>query len=88
MYDHIFHKQVQISRSDIWPHIKWAVSLVILQMVTSIFLLGLCGYIWVSILTFITPEGHSDLDHDLINPQINPHLYFDMTYPPAKFEVD
>ena len=45
MYDHIFYKQVQISRSDIRPHIKWAVSLVILHMVTSIFLQGLCGYI-------------------------------------------
>ena len=44
MYDHTFYKQVQISRSDIRPHIKWAVSLVILHMVTSIFLRALCGY--------------------------------------------
>ena len=51
MYDHIFYKQVQISRSDIRPHIKWAVSLVILHMVTSIFLQGLCGYIWVNKLS-------------------------------------
>ena len=41
MYDHTFYKQVQISKSDIRPHIKWAVSLVILQMITSIFP-GLC----------------------------------------------
>ena len=46
-----FYKQVQISRSDIRPHIKWAVSLVILHMITSIFLRALCGYIWVNILT-------------------------------------
>ena len=52
MYDHTFYKQVQISRSDIRPHIKWAVSLVILHMVTSIFLWALCGYIWANILTF------------------------------------
>ena len=32
-------------------HTKSAVSLVILHMVTSIFLQGLCGYIWVNILT-------------------------------------
>ena len=51
MCDHTLYKQVQISRSDIRPHIKWAVSLVILHMVTSIFLQGLCGYIWVNILT-------------------------------------
>ena len=51
MYDHTFYKHVQISRSDIRPHTKWAVSLVILHMVTSIFLWGLCGYIWVNILT-------------------------------------
>ena len=54
---YFLYKQVQISRSDIRPHIKWAVSLVILHMVTSISFRGLCGYIWVNILTFITPEG-------------------------------
>ena len=57
MYDHIFYKQVQIIRSDIRPHIKWAVSLVILHMVTSIFLQGLCGYIWVNILTLSPQRG-------------------------------
>ena len=57
MYDHIFYKQVQISRSDIKPHIKWAVSLVMLHMVTSIFLQGLCGYIWVNILTLSNQRG-------------------------------
>ena len=56
MYDHTFHKQAQISRSDIRPNIKWAVSLVILHMITSIFLLALCGYIWVNILT-LSPRG-------------------------------
>ena len=59
MYDHIFYKQVQISRSDIRPHIKWAVSLVILHMVTSIFLQGLCGYIWVNILTLSPRRGRT-----------------------------
>ena len=54
-----FYKQVQISRSDIRPHIKWAVSLVILHMVTSIFLQGLCGYIWVNILT-LSPRRAKD----------------------------
>ena len=57
MYDHTFYKQVQINRSDIRPHIKWAVSLVILHMVTSIFLQGLCGYIWVNILTLSPRRG-------------------------------
>ena len=57
MYDDIFYKQVQISRSDIRPHIKWAASLVILHMVTSIFLQGLCGYIWVNILTLPPRRG-------------------------------
>ena len=53
MYDHTFYKQVQISRSDTRPHITWAVSLVILHMITSIFLRALCGYIWVNILTLL-----------------------------------
>ena len=56
MYDHTFYKQVLITRSDIRPHIKWAVSLVILHMITSMFLRALCGYIWVNILTF-SPRG-------------------------------
>ena len=55
MYDHTFYKQVQISRSDIRPYIKWAVCLVILHMVTSIFLRGLCEYIWVNIFT-LSPQ--------------------------------
>ena len=55
MYDHIFYKHVQISRSDIRPHIEWAVSLVILHVVTSISLQGLRGYIWVNILT-LSPQ--------------------------------
>ena len=59
MYDHTFYKQVQISRSDIRPHIKWAVSLVILHMITSIFLQALCGYISVNILT-LSPRGDED----------------------------
>ena len=50
MYDHIFYKQVQISRSDIRPHIKWAVSLVILHMVTSISLWGLCGGLPITVV--------------------------------------
>ena len=44
MYDHTFYKQVQISRSDIRPHIKWAVILVILHMIT--FNLP-PGFVWV-----------------------------------------
>ena len=71
MYDHTFkYKQVQISRSDIRPHIKWAVSLVILHMVTSIFLRALCGYVWVNILT-LSPRGLKT-QTDVIN---NAHCY-------------
>ena len=64
MYDHTFYKQVQISRSDIRPHIKWAVSLVILHMITSIFLRALCGYVWVNILT-LSPRGVNQLGVDV-----------------------
>ena len=63
MYDHTFYKQVQISRSDIRPHIKWAVSPVILHMITSIFLRALCGYIWVNILTAMSESEHSNFPH-------------------------
>ena len=57
MYDHIFYKQVQISRSDIRPHIKWGVVLVILHMVTSISLQGLCGYIYGLTYSLYHPRG-------------------------------
>ena len=70
MYDHTFYKQVQISRSDNRPHIKWAVSLVILHMVTSIFLQALCGYIWVNILT-LSPRGFAGIGGEVAN---NLHL--------------
>ena len=63
MYDHTFYKQVQISRSDIRPHIKWAVSLVILHMVTSISLQGLCGYIRVNILTLSPQRTEGSVQH-------------------------
>ena len=47
---------LQITRPDIRPHIKLAVSLVIAYMVTLIFLWGFCGYLWVNILT-LSPPG-------------------------------
>ena len=47
MYDHTFHEQVQTSRSDIVyrPHIKWAVSLVILHKYYGHFNLP-PGFVW------------------------------------------
>ena len=62
-----FREQVQISRSDIRPHIKWAVSLVILHMVTSVFLRGLCGYIWVNILTLSPQRGVTMGERIMVN---------------------
>ena len=52
----ILFLSLQITRSDIRPHIKWAVSLV-MYMVTLIFLGVLCGYLRVSILTSSTLMG-------------------------------
>ena len=49
---HVWSYIVYTCKSDIRPYIKWAVSLVIF---TSIFLRGLCGYIWVNILT-LSPQ--------------------------------
>ena len=40
---------------------NWAVSLVILHMVTSIFMRGMCGYIWVNILT-LSPQNETTLE--------------------------
>ena len=46
----ILFQNLQITRSDIRSHTKW-LSAWWLHMVTSVFLRGLCGYIWVNILT-------------------------------------
>ena len=43
---------LQMTRSDIRAHIKWAVSLV-----TLIFLRGLCGYVWINIYSLYRPRG-------------------------------
>ena len=51
MYDHTF-QNLQITRSDIRPHIKWAVSLVTAYG-PLIFLRGLCG---VNMLTQLPPR--------------------------------
>ena len=49
MYD---HSAITCKSADqISGHMNWAVSLVILHMVTSIFLWILCAYIWINILT-------------------------------------
>ena len=50
MYDHTF-LNLQITRSGIRPNIKWVVSLVITY---GHFSLGLCGCVWVNILTLFT----------------------------------
>ena len=68
MYNHTF-LNLQITRSDIRPHIKWSVWW--LHMISLIFLRGLCGYIWVTILTLShthpTPRG---------SPRNGPNLPF------------
>ena len=53
----ILFSKLQITRSEIRPRREWAVSLLIAYMVTSIFLSGLCGYIWVNILTLSPPRS-------------------------------
>ena len=50
---------LQVTRSDIRPHKKLAVSLVI-DMVTLIFLGALCVYVWVNILTLSPPRGKGE----------------------------
>ena len=44
---------LQITKIDIWPQVKWALNLVIAYG-HLIFLMGLCGFVWVNILHFIT----------------------------------
>ena len=56
MYDHTEFLCLQITVPEIRPQVKWAVNLVIAVMVISIFHRGLCGYLWVNMLTLL-PHG-------------------------------
>ena len=70
IYDHTF-LNLQITRPDIRPHMKWAVSLVIAYMATLIFLRELCGNVWVNILTLSPPRvlgiriSHNNIRFDI-----------------------
>ena len=52
----ILFQNLQITRSDIRPHIKWAVSLVTAYGHFNLPQGGLCGYVWVNILTLSPPR--------------------------------
>ena len=49
----ILFLNLQITRSDIRPHIKWGVNLVIAYGQFN----RLCAYVWVNILTLSPPWG-------------------------------
>ena len=71
MYDHTF-LNMQITRSDIRPYIKWAFSLVIIYGHFSL-PPGLCGYVQINIPKFITPKGNSGTELNTIHAR-NIHL--------------
>ena len=54
----ILFLNLQIIRSDIRPHIKWAVSLVIAHGHFKSSSGVLCEYVWVNILTLSPPRGY------------------------------
>ena len=51
---------LQIAWSDIRPHVIWPVSLVIADGY-SIFIRGMCAYVWVNILTLSPPRAPTDI---------------------------
>ena len=63
MYDHtvvVFFLCLQTTRSDIRPHLKWAVDLVIADVCHLISLWDLYGHVWVKILTLSPPMATYD----------------------------
>ena len=58
MYDHtcMITLNLQITRSDIRPLIKVGCQPSDIHMVTLIFFMGLCGYVWANIFTFSPPR--------------------------------
>ena len=53
--------RLQITRAVIRPQVKLAVNLVIEDGHFNL-PQGLCGYVWVNTLTFVTPEGFAHFD--------------------------
>ena len=54
-----FFLNLEITGSDIRPHINWAVSLVIIYGRFNL-PQGVCGYVCVNILTLLTPRGNGE----------------------------
>ena len=77
MYDHTFYKLAN-QTGQTSGHTKWAVSLVILHMVTSIFLLGLCGYVWLNILTLSPLRGGrgGGIAYESLMEEVGTHFLF------------
>ena len=57
MYDHIRFLCSQNDSSDIRPHVKWAVGLVIADGHLTSFK-GLCGYVWLTYYSLYHPWGY------------------------------
>ena len=68
-------QNLQITMSDISPHIKWAVSLVIAYGHFNV----PHGFVWVNILTLSSPRVIT-LGLDLINVNVQLPLYNRMLY--------
>ena len=66
----IVFQNLQITRSNIRPHIKLAVSLV---MVTLI-ILRLCGYVWVNIFT-LSPQEIMEKEEEEKEKGQQQHVY-------------
>ena len=79
MYDHAF-LNLKITRWDIWPHIKWAVSLVTTYGQLNL-PQGLCGYVWVNILYH--PKARTSLGLHIIHqyPILSQHSNITQTCP-------
>ena len=60
---------LQITISDIRPHIKWDAAWW-LQMVTLTFLRGLCGYVWIT-YSLYHPRGEMDYILDIKTAELN-----------------
>ena len=63
----ILFQNLQITRSDIRPHIKWAVGLVIVYMVTLIFLRGVCVGMYGLTYSLYRPRG----ERKIRTPELN-----------------
>ena len=81
MYDHTF-LNLKITSQDIRPQIKCIINLVIAYGRFNL-PQGFVWYVWVNTLDFITPEGHSRMNQQIVPTSVYQQIVPTSVYLPT-----